>query len=103
MCVNEDTREVVQVDSADQLHFVNSSIELFATTTRAVLEEFPLYSEDAPFSEFDAAAHRIRAIIAQLDPAAMRDDDSFWLTFVNDVAHGDFSSEDVQKEVPWPI
>jgi hypothetical protein len=74
--------------------FVNSTLASFVASVRAVTDRFPFYSRSGSDADFDAAARDVARIVASVDPAAI-DPDTFWATFVDDVAIGDWATEDV--------
>ncbi len=73
---------------------VNSTLARFTDTVRAVIDMFPYYGRDTSLEEREATAERIGEAIRRIDPIAMNSD-SYWGTFVDDVAIGDFATEDV--------
>jgi hypothetical protein len=73
---------------------VNSTLAQFTDTVRTVIDMFPYYDRDGRLDEREAAAKRLAGAIRRIDPVAMNPD-SFWGTFVDDVAIGDFATEDV--------
>jgi len=98
ICVDPSTGEVLQVvDGADQ-HLVNSTIRQFVESVKAVIGMFPYYeTSDSGFESGQKVADRIREAITRIDPAAT-EPDTFWETFVQDVAVGDYSTADVVKD-----
>lgn len=94
---------------------VNSSLDQFIASVRAVLERFPFYSrepgegegddlEDSASeraraeqhdNEVDRAAEDLMEILRSIDRAAVADETTFWRSFVFDVQMGDFPTEDV--------
>jgi hypothetical protein len=102
-------------------HLVNSSLDQFIASVRAVLERFPFYSMDtgegddlddpasmdpasmrAYAEQFDSevnrAAEDLTEILRRIDPAAVADHTTYWGSFVFDVQMGDFATEDVLRE-----
>jgi hypothetical protein len=73
---------------------VNSSVRQFARSLTTILDMFPFYDADASDEELDAAADRVRAVLASIDQLALVPD-SFWGDFVDDVSAGDFATEQV--------
>lgn len=96
--INPATGEIVEVAFGEARLFVNSSLEQFAQTVTAIVERFPFYSKDSENDvndeEVAAAVRDLSAIIGRIDPPAMIED-RFWSTFVDDVAIGDYATEDV--------
>jgi len=90
------TGNVVEVISVRDLPllFVNTSIEKFTLTVKAVIDRFPYYEEDATDEEVEAAAADVGDIIERIDPAAMIPD-RYWSTFVDDMEMRDLSTEEV--------
>jgi hypothetical protein len=98
------------------LHFVNSRLDQFIASVRAVLERFPFYSMDTGEgddlddpaseraraeqfdSEVDRAAEDLTEILRSIDPAAVADQTTYWGSFVFDVQMGDFATEDVLRD-----
>lgn len=76
------------------LLFVNTSIEQFALTVKAVVGRFPYYNESATDEEIEAAAADVKGMIRRIDPAAVVPD-RYWSTFVDDMEMGDLSTEEV--------
>ena len=97
VCVDLATGRVLEISRRGVALFVSSSIATFTETTRAVLDRFPYYDEDAEFDEIDAAARDLADLIRGIDPEAMVQD-RFWSTFVDDVAIGDFATRPDEKE-----
>jgi hypothetical protein len=95
--------------------FVNSSLDQFIASVRAVCERFPFYSADTGVfdglndpaaeralaeqhdREVDRAAEDLTEILRRIDRAAVADETTFWLSFVFDVQMGDFATEDVLR------
>jgi hypothetical protein len=96
--INPGTGEIVDVAQGQVRSFVNSSLEQFGQTVSAIVVRFPFYSRDAEYAVNDeavaAAVLDLSAIIDRIDPPAMIKD-RFWSTFVDDVAIGDYATEDV--------
>jgi hypothetical protein len=94
--VNFATGNVVDVSNArgHPLLFVNTSIEKFILTVKAVIDRFPYYEEDATDDEVEGAAADVRDIIERIDPAAVVPD-RYWSTFVDDMEMRDLSTGEV--------
>jgi hypothetical protein len=96
--INPVTGEIVEVALGQVRSFVNSSLDQFTQTVTAIVERFPFYSRDAEYEvndeEVAVAVRDLTAIISGIDPPAM-EVDRFWSTFVDDVAIGDYATEDV--------
>jgi len=92
--INLATGHVIEIINAphSKLLFVNTSIEQFAQTVRAVINRFPYYDSDADEEEIQAVANELRDTIRNIDPAAAVPD-RYWSTFVDDVEIGDLSTE----------
>jgi hypothetical protein len=76
------------------LCFVNTSIEKFVLTAKAVIDRFPYHDQDATDGEIEVAAADLRDIIRHIDPPAMVPD-RYWSTFADDVENGDMSTEEI--------
>jgi SUKH-4 immunity protein len=93
--------------------FVNSSLEQFIASVRAVLDRFPFDSEgteedrarddladewahqDKLANEWDRAGGELDETLRRIDPAVGAvPRDGFWMTFVGDVQMGAFSTRD---------
>jgi len=98
ICVDPSSGEVLQVvDGADH-HLVNSSIGQFVESVKAVIRMFPYYeTSDSGSESGQKVADHISEAITRIDPAAT-EPDTFWETFVQDVAVGDYSTADVVKD-----
>lgn len=96
--IDPSTGEIIDVTRCEVRSFVNSSLEQFGQTVTAVVERFPFYSRGSDFDvndeEVAAAVRDLSAIIGRIDPPAMVRD-RYWSTFVDDVAIGDYATEDV--------
>jgi SUKH-4 immunity protein of toxin-antitoxin system len=95
---------------------VNSSLDQFIASVRAVVERFPFYNLDTGEgddlddpasararaeqhdSEVDRAAEDLTEILRSIDRAAVADETTFWWSFVFDVQMGDFATEDVLRD-----
>src|SRR5581483_2744499 len=89
------------VDSRDWLvrpaMLVNSSLDQFIASVRAVYDRFPFdsgesYDSDDNADEWDHAVEDLMKILRQMDVAAVANPDGFWRTFLDDVQMGDFST-----------
>jgi hypothetical protein len=83
--------EVIDVPDSPLL-FVNTSIEQFTQTVKAVIDRFPYYEEGAAEEEIQGVASELLEKIRNIDPAAAVPD-RYWSTFVDDVEIGDLSTE----------
>lgn len=96
--INPDTGGIVEVGQGRVRLFVNSSLKQFGQTVAAIVERFPFYSRTSDYDvndeEVAVAVRDLSAIIGRIDPPAIIED-RFWSTFVDDVAIGDFATEDV--------
>lgn len=79
---------------AEEVIYVNSSLQAFVSCVREVIERFPFYAREGSDEEVDGAAESIGQLISSIDREAMTDD-SFWETFMRDVENGDYATEDV--------
>jgi hypothetical protein len=98
ICVDPLNGEVLQVFDGADPRPVNSTIGQFVESVRAVIGMFPFYeTSDSGLDTGQAVADRIAEAIRRVDSAAM-EPDTFWETFVHDVAIGDYSTADVVKD-----
>jgi hypothetical protein len=87
---------------------VNSSLERFIESVRVVLNRFPFDSGSTRGSrdldggewgdlqhEWDHAADELEAALRAIDPAAVANADSFWMTFLDDVRIGDYMTSEM--------
>jgi SUKH-4 immunity protein len=87
---------------------VNSSLEKFSASVRVVLDRFPFDRvsmrgnrdlEDSEWddlsNEWDHAADELEEALRAVDPAAVANRDSFWMTFLDDVRMGDFMTSEM--------
>jgi hypothetical protein len=95
IALDVETGKVVEFHGEGPVTFVNTSLERFVATARAVHDRFPFYARGASDDDMDAAADDLLRVIGAIDPPAARVD-QFWSTLVDDVRMGDFSTEDVQ-------
>lgn len=131
ICLNPRTGAVVNIikDDTDATYqasdveispiFVNSSLDQFIASVRAVVNRFPFdigeggddpglddranewAQSDRLFSEWDRSAEDLLEILGRIDPAATADLDGFWATLVSDVQMGDYSTKMVLSDAPW--
>jgi hypothetical protein len=84
---------------------VNSSLEQFIASVRAVLNRYPFDSPQAKHesdenfldrnsAELGRAADDLRQALRAIDAAAIADPDRFWLDFTDDVYRGTYSTDD---------
>jgi len=94
---------VLHVVNGTNPRLVNSTIRQFVESVRGVIYMFPFYeTSDSSFDAGREVADRIGEAITRIDPAATGPD-TFWETFVQDVASGDYSTADVVKDHSrWP-
>lgn len=74
--------------------FVNSAMNTFIESIRVAIERFPYYSREADLAETTLVAKDMARLLERVDPPAMTVD-GFWQTFVDDLANGDFGTEDI--------
>jgi hypothetical protein len=86
------TGEVVEMHPPAEPRLINSSLIQFSRTTKALVALFPYMGVDTDLDNREATAKKLAEVIRSIDPAAVDDPDSFWSTFLDDVAIGDFSS-----------
>jgi hypothetical protein len=87
--------EVLDVAGSVPL-FVNTSVEMFTKTVKAVIGRFPYYDEDATDEQIQTAATDLRNMIERIDSAAIVPD-RYWSTFIDDVELGDLSTEAILR------
>jgi SUKH-4 immunity protein len=94
ICLEVPGGAVVQVFDQEPgvRRLVNSNLDLFKESAKAVIERFPFYDEDS--EDFTAAADDVRAIVEGIDPPAIADT-GFWETFTDDIEMGIYPTEDV--------
>ncbi|GGK81457.1 SUKH-4 family immunity protein [Mangrovihabitans endophyticus] len=99
ICVRASTGAVVHVPNPERIttNTVNTDLDRLAGCVRAVADRFPFYSADSDPEDWDRAAADLRAALAAIDPAAEANH-GFWQTFVDDVAMGIYSTEEVLDE-----
>jgi hypothetical protein len=89
--VDRGTGEVAFVNEVTRETFhVNASPRLFA-------ESFAVFFQETDGSKLDDAeelAERLRDLLGDIDPTALRDDRDYWPSLLNDVAIGDYSEDD---------
>jgi hypothetical protein len=84
---------------------INSTLERFIASVSVVLNRYPFDSPqtegesderylDRLRAELDRAVGDLKADLTAIDPAALQDPDGFWMTFIDDVHMGNFSSAD---------
>jgi hypothetical protein len=118
VCLDPRTGAIVYVNTPEGKvlappRFVNSSLEQFIASVRAVLDRFPFDSEgtgegrerddladewaheDKLINEWDQAGSELTETLRRIDPAVGAvPRDGFWMTFMGDVQMGDFSTRD---------
>lgn len=99
ICMDLDGGMILQLDSsATSARAVNSSLAKFNETTKAIIERFPFYGEEAEMDQFEAVSIELADIIRRIDPSVLTVD-SFWDTFINDVAIGDYATEEFVEDL----
>ena len=88
--------KVVQVVDSIESRIVNCDLGRFCECVRLVIDRFPFYSASATSDVRIAVRESLEAIIQEVDPEALIDPHGFWMTFLDDVEIGDFSTEDVR-------
>lgn len=122
LCLEPRTKQIVHVSygafgrSGPQpkvigpAYFVNSSLDQFIASVRAVTERFPFDSEvtgkdrrgeedeeareDRCFKEWDQAVEELDVTLHRIDPAISTLGGQFWGDFLGAVGMGDYASED---------
>jgi hypothetical protein len=83
--------EVIDTPGSHSL-FVNTSIEQFTQSVKAVIDRFPYYNANASDEEIEAVADELRELIVSIDPEAAVPD-RYWSTFADDAEIGDLTTE----------
>ena len=78
----------------DATLFVNTSVEKFTQTVKAVIDQFPYYDTDASDEEIRTASDQVLDAVKKIDPEAAVPD-RYWSTFVDDMRNGDLSTEEI--------
>jgi hypothetical protein len=73
---------------------VNSSLSAFMRAASAVTNRFPYYSLGSSPDQMSEVARELRETLASIDPLAV-EPDRLWSTFLDDVAIGDYATENV--------
>lgn len=73
---------------------VNTTIDMFTRTVKALFERFPYYAKEAEWAEIDSVCAELREIVRSIDPEAAVPG-CYWPGFVDDVQMGDFNTEDI--------
>ena len=76
-------------------NFANSSLRQFVACATALHSRFPFYSDHDGNDVFAAVSDDVRSMVAQIDVKAA-EPDTFWGTVCDDIAIGDWSSEDIE-------
>jgi SUKH-4 immunity protein of toxin-antitoxin system len=123
ICLDPRTRAVVEVGTFEEEatinavatgipgppSFVNSSLDQFIASVRAVLDRFPFGGGEAGMdsdidrleSEWNRAADELEATLGVIDPALVNAN-AYWLDFLSDVRIGDFSTAEVLDRLGRP-
>jgi hypothetical protein len=108
ICLEPQTGRIVEAISitSGPILLVNSSLEQFIATVKAVYERFPFDSwklgEDVTndeifdrfWKEWDAAATDLTELFLHIDPIII-DIDGFWTTFLDDMRMGIFATDKI--------
>jgi hypothetical protein len=78
---------------------VNSSVEQFVETVRAVLDRYPFHGPSPSDDEVEAAADRIRNVIVDIDPLAVKNN-LLWSQVIDAIRMGDFDPA-VVRDADW--
>lgn len=99
VCIDLTSGEVAELlGETGEMRFVNTSLELFNQAVNSVLAGFPFYERDASGEQLDRVAHELGERLTAIDQPAMVPD-RFWSTLVDDIAIGDFATEDLDDAV----
>lgn len=96
ICVRSTEGSVVSVElgRVPVIGYVNRDIESFRKCVAVVIERFPFYATDEDPNLYGEVAEDLRNSLSRIDDSIMVDDD-FWTTFSDDVAIGDYSTEQI--------
>lgn len=99
--VDTATGYVVEVINGSwmQVNLVNTTVELFTHTIKALINRFPYYPRGAGYDQIDSACEDLREIIRSVDPEASVSS-IYWPGWVDDVQMGDCGTEDVLARRP---
>jgi hypothetical protein len=92
MCMDVATGSIVELAPDSTSGFVNSSLEKFIETAKAVIARFPFYGENDPEEVTDRAVKDVTDAIRSVEERAF-ERDGFWATLVADIQMGDFVTE----------
>src|SRR5262245_60059972 len=92
MCMDVATGSIVELAADSTTGFVNSSVEKFIETAKAVMARFPFYGENDPEEVTDRAVKDVTDAIRSVEESAFARD-GFWATLVADIQMGDFVTE----------
>jgi SUKH-4 immunity protein len=85
--------KVIDVPAKPML-LVNTTVDQFTLTVRAVTERFPYYAKTAEYEEMDRIAEELREIVRSIDEKAAVPG-CYWPAFIDDVQDGNFATEDI--------
>ena len=93
VCLDSANGVVVHVPNLDglQMNPVNSSIDSFIECVAAVIERFPFYGDDDESDLWESLADELAETLGGIDETAGAHN-GFWVTFVDDVRMGDYST-----------
>jgi len=99
ICLDPSDGSVVHVPSpsAPERHPVNSSIEKFIESSAAVIQRFPFYCDDDNSDQWETVAGELATTLGDIDSATALHN-SFWVTFLDDVRMGDYSTTMIVDE-----
>src|SRR5439155_15845601 len=92
MCMDVATASIMEIEQDSTTGFVNSSLEKFIETAKAVIARFPFYGENDPEEVTDRAVNDVTDAIRSVEESAF-ERDGFWATLVADIQMGDFVTE----------
>ena len=92
MCMDVAAGSIVELAPDSTTGFVNSSLEKFIETAKAVIARFPFYGENDPEEVTDRAVKDVTDAIRSVEERAS-ERDGFWATLVADIQMGDFVTE----------
>jgi len=92
VCMDVATGSIVELAPDWTTGFVNSSLEKFIETAKAVIARFPFYGENDAEEVTYRAAEEVTDAIRSVEESAF-ERDGFWATLVADIQMGDFVTE----------
>ncbi|MFD7614364.1 SUKH-4 family immunity protein [Streptomyces sp. NPDC059828] len=89
-----DGRIVESGSGLSEVTLVNSSLDCFTTSVKALINRFPFYSVDSDPDDWERAARDIEDSLRRIDSDAYTEG-SFWYELRWSISIGDFATEDL--------